>query len=186
MSERDSICASEEKPAPKNYERHLVERVRSGLWFLSGCEVWAQKTTRSNVPKRIDIPSRGGYRRIPFGLNNLNASCLAHRLIWQVYHGDIPDGMVINHINCIRDDNRIENLELCTVAGNNRYTASLGRLSIRRGELASNAKLVASDVRKIRELFASRVSQAELSRRFGVGRVCIFKIVRRKSWTHLE
>ena len=34
-----------------------------------------------------------------------------HRVIWEAAHGAIPDGWVLHHINGIRDDNRLENLE---------------------------------------------------------------------------
>lgn len=38
-----------------------------------------------------------------------------HRLIWVLCHGgSIPEDLVIDHINGIRDDNRIENLQLVT------------------------------------------------------------------------
>lgn len=38
----------------------------------------------------------------------------AHRLIWIMFNGDIPEGMQIDHINGIRDDNRLENLRRVT------------------------------------------------------------------------
>lgn len=38
----------------------------------------------------------------------------SHRIIWEMHNGHIPDGMQIDHINHIRDDNRIENLRLVT------------------------------------------------------------------------
>lgn len=36
----------------------------------------------------------------------------AHRVIWEIFNGEIPDGMQIDHVNHIRHDNRIENLRL--------------------------------------------------------------------------
>ena len=36
----------------------------------------------------------------------------AHRIVWQLHNGQIPDGLQIDHINGIKDDNRIENLRL--------------------------------------------------------------------------
>lgn len=35
-----------------------------------------------------------------------------HCVIWEMHHGEIPDGMEIDHINSVRSDNRIENLRL--------------------------------------------------------------------------
>ena len=37
---------------------------------------------------------------------------LAHRVIWEMFNGKIPEGLQIDHINGIKDDNRIENLQL--------------------------------------------------------------------------
>lgn len=45
---------------------------------------------------------------------------LAHRVIWTMFNGPIPDGLYINHINCDPSDNRIENLELATPQQNAR------------------------------------------------------------------
>lgn len=34
----------------------------------------------------------------------------AHRVIWEMHNGDVPEGMEIDHINGVKHDNRIENL----------------------------------------------------------------------------
>jgi len=45
-----------------------------------------------------------------------NKAYLAHRIIWKLVTGEEPD--VIDHINRIRNDNRISNLRNCTTADN--------------------------------------------------------------------
>ena len=44
----------------------------------------------------------------------------AHRIVWEMHHGCIPDDMYIDHINHIRSDNRIENLRLVSRIDNAR------------------------------------------------------------------
>ena len=44
----------------------------------------------------------------------------AHRVVWVMHFGEIPKGMCIDHKNGLRADNRISNLRLTDVAGNNR------------------------------------------------------------------
>lgn len=51
-----------------------------------------------------------GYYRVWFN----GKKTLSHIIIWEIFYGKIPDGMQINHKNCNRTDNRIENLELVT------------------------------------------------------------------------
>ena len=48
---------------------------------------------------------------------------MVHRLIWIMHHGEIPEEYEIDHINHIRDDNRLENLRLVTRQENRRNKA---------------------------------------------------------------
>lgn len=41
-----------------------------------------------------------------------------HRLVWIWHNGSIPEGKLVDHINGIADDNKIENLRLCTPSQN--------------------------------------------------------------------
>ncbi len=47
----------------------------------------------------------------------------AHRIAWFMHYGVEPDGP-IDHINCVRDDNRICNLRLASIAQNNANKAA--------------------------------------------------------------
>lgn len=66
---------------------------------------------------------RDGYRRI----THQNRSIAAHRVAWRIAYGVWPDRQ-IDHINGVRDDNRIVNLRLATPSQNSANTRSKGAL----------------------------------------------------------
>lgn len=62
--------------------------------------------------------TQNGYERLWCGL--------VHRIVYETYVGEITDGMQIDHINDIRNDNRVENLQALTPLENLRK-AHLGK-----------------------------------------------------------
>ena len=57
---------------------------------------------------------RDGYSRVMINYKRYPL----HRLIWIYHNGDIPDGIKIDHINRLREDNCIDNLRLATRSQN--------------------------------------------------------------------
>jgi len=56
-----------------------------------------------------------GYERwSTFRKDRKRLRILVHRLVWETFNGQIPDGMEIDHINRIRNDNRLCNLRCVT------------------------------------------------------------------------
>lgn len=75
--------------------------------------------------------------RLKKGINHY-----VHRLVWESFKGEIPDGMQINHLNEIKDDNRLENLNLVTPKENINY----GTAHIRTVEKESYSKTEAQEI----------------------------------------
>lgn len=46
--------------------------------------------------------------------NKFGKNLIVHRIIWELFNGEIPEGMVIDHLNGDPWDNRIENLRAVT------------------------------------------------------------------------
>lgn len=79
------------------------------------CNNWNSQ----NAGKKTFLQSDGrGYRQGVI----FNKTYKAHRVVWALVYGKWPDNH-IDHINGVRDDNRIENLRDVTLAENNKNMA---------------------------------------------------------------
>lgn len=59
-----------------------------------------------------------GYYQVKLRKNKLRFNRYVHRIIWETFKGNIPDGYEINHINHDKSDNSLSNLELVTHSEN--------------------------------------------------------------------
>ena len=73
---------------------------------------------------RKGIINQNGYFKISIYLErNRNKSYFSHRFVFECFYGLIEKNKQINHINSIRSDNRIKNLEVVTASENCRKSA---------------------------------------------------------------
>src|SRR5437867_710956 len=61
---------------------------------------------------------RNGYLHIPLVRSGVQTHRYVHRLVAEAFIDPIADKMEVNHINGVRDDNRVENLEIVTKSRN--------------------------------------------------------------------
>ncbi len=65
--------------------------------------------------------NKNGYLQVLVrGINTDFVCYKAHRFVYEVFKGSIPNSLVIDHINKIKTDNRLENLDLVTQQENSR------------------------------------------------------------------
>ncbi|ELA08277.1 hypothetical protein MOMA_06936 [Moraxella macacae 0408225] len=82
----------------------------------TGHLTWIKKIARQITPNtRAGYRAKDGYRHVKLG----GKKYAEHRLIWYYVHGEFPKGQ-IDHINQVRDDNRIENLRDVSASENAR------------------------------------------------------------------
>lgn len=77
---------------------------------------------------RVQQEDRDGYRRI--NLTNKekgNSGVFIHRLVGLAFIPNPNNYPQVNHINGIKTDNRVENLEWCTPLHNNKEWVKIGR-----------------------------------------------------------
>ncbi len=68
-----------------------------------------------------------GYYRVELFNNKTRKKHHVHRLIWETFNGAIPTGLQINHINEIKTDNALSNLNLMTPKENINYGTGIER-----------------------------------------------------------
>ncbi|HCR1638165.1 TPA: HNH endonuclease [Pseudomonas aeruginosa] len=73
----------------------------------TGCLRWKENQQKRFIGRVAGFITHHGYRRVNVGKTKLHA----HQIIWLMHHGELPD-CEIDHINGMRDDNRLENLRL--------------------------------------------------------------------------
>jgi hypothetical protein len=114
-----------------------------------------------------------GYVRVILP-DDCRASVYVHRLMWAVYVGMPERHMQVNHMNGIKTDNRLANLELVTSAGNVQHAYDTGLM--RTGAESSRAKLSDQDVREIRRLKAVGYTTRQLGATFNVSNTIISRV----------
>lgn len=65
--------------------------------------------------------SKHGYIRVLLSINGKNRKYFTHRLVANAFLNKIDGCDFVNHINGIKTDNRVDNLEWCTPAQNIRH-----------------------------------------------------------------
>ncbi len=108
------------------------------------------------------------------------------RLVVQAFLPDFNSKPQVNHLNKVRTDNNLKNLEMCTAEENIRHSWSFGDRFPLRGEDQKTAVLNDNLVRYIRYMYSKGLSQRDIARRTGVDYRHIFSVVHRKIWRHVN
>jgi DNA-binding NarL/FixJ family response regulator len=106
-----------------------------------------------------------------------------HRVVAQSFLG-VHKGMIVNHKDGNKLNNKLENLEWVTYRENTLHAKMTGLIN-NSGERHYKAMLTNNDVLEIRGLLRSGLPQRKIAKKYNVTQTTISCINRNKTWKHI-
>jgi len=133
-------------------------------------------------------PGKGsrGYLIVVLCNNSVGKSHTIHRLVALAFIPNPENKLTVNHIDSVRTNNHVSNLEWTTYSENNQHGYDFGFIKPVKGSKNVQSKLTESQVKEIRSLYKTgEYTQTVLAKIFYVSQRLISNIVNRKKWVHI-
>lgn len=88
----------------EKYDRYVT---KGGLIYR-----YSKKQDKLIICKQTKKDS--GYNKITVKVNGVPKQVDVHRIVYETFNGEIPNGMEIDHIDTNKKNNELSNLKLCT------------------------------------------------------------------------
>lgn len=174
------------------YEVSNLGRIKHLSWTKKNSLTKGISTHKEKIllPQKTRNKNRYfGYLAITLqkgGRKGTRKSCLIHRLVANSFVLNPRNKPFVNHVNGIKSDCRVENLEWCTAKENAQHAWKNKLILPPEGEKNSMAKLKEKDILNIRKIFKSDMKlQKEIMFKYKISRGYLWKIANKKSWKHI-
>lgn len=126
-----------------------------------------------------------GYLQVDLFDSGTKQRLQVNRIVANAFIPNPENKPIVNHINGIKTDNEVSNLEWCTYSENTIHSYETGLQA--RGEDKTLAKLTEKDVLEIQSLFESKeMLDRDIAVKYGVTSGVISAIRLGKTWTHVS
>ena len=107
------------------------------------------------------------------------------RLVWTAFKGPIPEGMIIDHIDCNTMNNNLENLQCITPSENTKRAYRLTRKAYTNGSINGMTVTNTQDVGSILLEYSNGSTQSELKSKYNLSQKQISRIINRQAWKYI-
>jgi len=142
----------------------------------------AQGTQKGLILRQCNLR---GYKQVGLTKCSKRENFLVHRLVAEAFLGLAP-GLEVNHLNGVKHDNRLANLEWATSSQNHLHRVHVLGQKLPAGEDCPASKLAANQVREIRRRSKAGERGSAIAKDFPVGGNAIYLILNGKNWASLE
>lgn len=125
-----------------------------------------------------------GYRKVKLSKSGIDKSIRVHRLVAQTFLDNPASKSEVNHVNGIKNDNKVENLEWVTGSENIIHSLANNLKIPQKGSEHGMSKLTEKDVLEIREIGRSK-GLKEVSKIYKVSQSLISNVLLNKIWNHV-
>ena len=139
--------------------------------------------TTKGLPLKYSI--KRGYKCVVLQKEGKRIYPSIHRIVAIAFIPNPKNKPCVNHINGIKTDNRVENLEWCTQKENVNHAFDNNLRKLQNGASNINAKLTEIQVLEIRSLKNKGVSQVDIRKMYGMSRSNVNDIVNNRIWKKL-
>lgn len=170
-------------PGEPLYQAHPDGRVRSKERVITTRNKWSTHT-RICPSKELTLnKSNSGYLVVSLAHNKTKKQGAVHRLIAQTFIPNPENKPCVNHINGIKTDNRVENLEWVTYKENTNHAKRI-KLINNEGHYNQNASLTKEQVKLIRSIFKnnSDITRRKLAMDYKVSVTVIERLIANKTY----
>ena len=126
-----------------------------------------------------------GYYNLSLKLNCCRKNYSIHRLVAIHFISNLDNKKEVNHINGIKQDNRVENLEWCTRRENIIHSFNTGLNAGNKGEKHGMSKITELQVLEIKQRLKNGQTHQKIAEIYNVGRTTISAINQNKNWNYL-